>query len=203
MMHSTTRYRRVAGHVPRGDDQPLRVAVNLRRRWLVLHDVRVVALDADFEAVFRTQFPRLVALGLAMTGNREVATDLAQETMARAHARWDEVSQMASPQGWVRQVMTNLLIDHHRRRKVEQGALERLAARPGSRESTSGTGGDGDLGELLTTLPPRQRAVVALYYLEDLPVSAIAETLGIATGTVKALLWKARASLANRLGLER
>jgi RNA polymerase sigma-70 factor (ECF subfamily) len=162
-----------------------------------------VALDVDFETVFRAQFPRLVALGLAMTGDREVATDLAQETMARAHARWEEVSQMGSPEGWVRQVMTNLLIDHHRRRVVERGALERLAARPGSREPWSATGGDVDLGDLLATLPPRQRAVVALYYLEDLPVAAIAETLGIANGTVKALLWKARASLANRLGLER
>lgn len=38
-----------------------------------------MALDADFETVFRSQFPRLVALGLAMTGDREVATDLAQE----------------------------------------------------------------------------------------------------------------------------
>lgn len=157
----------------------------------------------DFETVFRAQFPRLVALGLAMTGDREVATDLAQESMARAHARWENVSQMGSPEGWLRQVMTNLLIDHHRRRVVERRALERLTSRSGSGEPWSAEGGDVDLGDLLATLPPRQRAVVALYYLEDLPVAAIAETLGIANGTVKALLWKARASLANRLGLER
>jgi RNA polymerase sigma-70 factor (ECF subfamily) len=98
--------------------------------------------------------------------------------------------------------MTNLLIDHHGRRVVERRALERLTARPGSHEPSS-AGGAVDLGDLLATLPPRQRAVVALYYLEDLPVAAIAEALGIANGTVKALLWKARASLANKLGLER
>jgi RNA polymerase sigma-70 factor (ECF subfamily) len=99
--------------------------------------------------------------------------------------------------------MTNLLIDSHRRRELEQRALQRLAARPASREPTNAADGDVDLGDLLAMLPPRQRAVVALYYLEDLPVAAIADSLGIATGTVKALLWKARATLANRLGLER
>jgi hypothetical protein len=57
-----------------------------------------------------------------------------------------------------------------------------LAARPRSRESTIAAGGDVDLGDLLAMLPPRQRAVVALYYLEDLPVVAIAEALGVANG---------------------
>ena len=49
-------------------------------------------------------------------------------------------------------------------------------------------------------LPDRQRAVVALYYVEDLPVSVIAETLAVRPGTVKAALFDARRSLAATLG---
>ena len=159
-------------------------------------------MDRGFEAAFRLQFPRLLALGLATGLSREDAADLAQETMARLHARWEEVSQMQAPEGWTRRVMVNLVIDHHRRHKVEQSALGRLAARPVV-ERSSPAGGEVDLGGLLAVLPPRQRAVVAMYYLEDVSLSEIADALGIATGTVKASLFKARQSLAARLGSER
>lgn len=157
-------------------------------------------MDRGFEAAFRQLFPRLLALGLATGLSREDACDLAQETMTRLHARWGDVAGMDAPEGWARRVMVNLVIDHHRRNKRAQSALGRLAARPVGERSGPVTGVD--LGGLLAVLPPRQRAVVALYYLEDLSVAEIADALGIAAGTVKASLWKARRSLAARLGSE-
>jgi RNA polymerase sigma-70 factor (ECF subfamily) len=52
------------------------------------------------------------------------------------------------------------------------------------------------------SLPKRQRQVVALHYLEDLPVTRIAEIIDVAEGTVKAHLHAARAALAAKLDLE-
>ena len=49
-----------------------------------------------------------------MTGRRDVATDLAQETLLRAHQRWADVATFDAPAAWCRKVMVNLLIDHHR-----------------------------------------------------------------------------------------
>ena len=50
-------------------------------------------------------------------------------------------------------------------------------------------------------LPERQRAAIALYYLEDLSIADVAATLGVTEGTVKASLFQARATLAKSLGV--
>lgn len=52
-------------------------------------------------------------------------------------------------------------------------------------------------------LPKRQAQVIALHYLEDLPVAEIAEILECAPGTVKVHLHKGRQKLADRLGVEK
>ena len=57
--------------------------------------------------------------GVALTGNAELANDLARETMARAHRNWSLVSIADAPNAWLRRVMKNLIIDHFRRRDAE------------------------------------------------------------------------------------
>lgn len=156
----------------------------------------MVATGVDFERLFRTEYPRLVALGVAMTGSTEVARDLAQETMARAYAHLDSLATADAPSAWLRRVMSNLLIDHHRRRGSERVALNRIARRPVADASIPA---ESRFHELLGVLSDRQRAVVALYYADDLSIDEIAETLDIAAGTVKALLWKARRRLEQYL----
>lgn len=154
----------------------------------------------DFETCFREQYPRLVALGVATCGDREVARELAQETMLRAHDRWDQVGEYDAPVAWLRRVMTNLLIDHLRSASVERTALDRFGARPARAP------GEPDVGhawsQLVAPLSPSQRMVVTLYYGEDRSVEEIAEILDIAVGTVKSGLAKARARLAAELGEE-
>lgn len=154
----------------------------------------------DFDTCFREQYPKLVALGVAMCGDREVARELAQETMLRAHDRWDQVGGYEAPVAWLRRVMTNLVIDHLRTTSVERSAVDRFGARP------AGGSGEPEVGpewsQLIAPLSPAQRAIVTLYYGEDRSVEEIAEILDIATGTVKSALAKARARLANELDEE-
>lgn len=59
-----------------------------------------------------------------------------------------------------------------------------------------------DLWRAMADLSPMQRAAVALYYLEDLPVEAIAEDLGCEPSTVRVHLSRGRRSLAALLGEE-
>jgi RNA polymerase sigma factor (sigma-70 family) len=160
--------------------------------------VRVLE-DSGFETVFREQFPRLVSLGVVMSGRLDVAQELAQETLLRAHRRWTEVGEYDVPAAWLRKVMVNLLIDHHRRVRRERDAIDHAAT--DIRDAMEPPELDG-WWDLVAPLPPRQRAIATLYYAEDLSVDEIAGTIGVTAGTVSASLWKARRSIARRLADE-
>ena len=160
--------------------------------------------DDDYDELFRTAYPRLVAMGMAMSAERHVAQELAQETMLRAYRRREELAAYDSPVAWCRRVMGNLLIDQHRTRSAERSAMERMQARTGT-DPVPGTEAS-DLAnvvasrrwaDLVASLSSQQRLAVTLYYAEDQSVATIAETLDIAVGTVKSALSKARANLRH------
>jgi RNA polymerase sigma-70 factor (ECF subfamily) len=158
-----------------------------------------VTVAISFETLFKDEFPRLVSLGLAMSGRRDVATDLAQETMLRAHQRWTDVATFDSPAAWCRKVMVNLLIDHHRSATAERIAMDRLGSRG---ELVAPAPALDRWCEIVGELPDRQRVIVTLYYADDMSVDEIADTLGVTAGAIKASLFKARRSLRRRLDAE-
>ena len=164
-----------------------------------------MAVTHDFETLFREMFPRLVSLGTLKTGRVDVARDLAQETMLRAHSRWDELADYDSPAAWCHTVMTNLLVDHHRSAASERRAVEQLGGRLG--DVTTGadrteTPALDRWNELVAQLPDRHRTIVTLYYADDLSVGQIATLLGMSRGAVKAALFKARRTLRRHLDTE-
>ena len=152
----------------------------------------------DFDGFFRAEHAKLVACALAMTGDREVARDAAQEALLRAYRAWARVGTLDRPGAWVRRVLVNLVIDGQRRRGRERRAVGRL------REGTVvATEREGDrFWRAVRALPERQRAAVALHYVDDLPLADVASVLDIAEGTVKASLAAARRTLAVTLGTE-
>ena len=141
----------------------------------------------------------MIALGTSLTGSREAGVDLTHEAMLRAYRSWAKVGTMDRPGAWIRRVLINLAIDWQRRRGRERRAVLRLAPTPPV-----------ELADPVSTafwaavrdLPERQRAAVALHYLEDLGIGQIAEILEVTDGTVKASLSKARRSLARSLHTE-
>jgi RNA polymerase sigma-70 factor, ECF subfamily len=164
----------------------------------VYNDVQVL-LGLEFEPFFRAEYPRLVSVGLGLTGDREAAVDLAQEALLRCHRQWDRVSTLDSPGAWVRRVLLNLTTDLHRRRRREKAAIERL------NPLTTVAFEDPAIDHWWTAvreLPERQRATVVLHYVGDYSVIEVGEILGMAEGTVKANLAKARANLARTLAPE-
>jgi RNA polymerase sigma factor (sigma-70 family) len=97
---------------------------------------------------------------------------------------------------WVRRVCANLATSQLRRRGVEARALVRL----GSRISPAVLDGDDDaFWSMVRTLPRRQAQALTLYYLFDLSVAEVAETLELREGSVKSHLARGRAALFQRL----
>ena len=151
--------------------------------------------DLDFESWYRSLHPRVVAALYLSTGELDDAADAADEAMARALERWDRVRTMASPDGWAFQVAFNLIRRRGRRRALEHTVLRRSAAG----RATTVPAPAGEAWDAVRRLPPRQRQVVALRFLVDLPEAEIAEILGIARGTVSSTLVDARRALGPML----
>lgn len=153
----------------------------------------------SFDSFFREEFPRLVALARAVSGSAS-AEDLAQEAMLVVFGRWSEVSEFDQPAVWVRRVCLNLSRSLVRRRMIEARALLRLGGGPALLPELEA--GDAQFWAQVGALPKRQAQAVALRYIYDLEVSAIAATMGCSVGSVKVHLSRGRAALARRLDLE-
>ena len=154
-----------------------------------------------FDAFYEREFPAMVGLAYALSGSRSGAEDIAQEAFLAAHKAWGRISGYDRPGAWVRKVVANQAVSFIRRRTAEARALLRLGSwrQPQLPDLSAETE---EFWRAVRTLPRRQAQVVALHYLEDLPVAEIATVLDIAQGTVKAHLHAARAALARALGLE-
>lgn len=152
-----------------------------------------------FEEFVHAEFPRLWRLGRVLSGRDEDAWDLAQEALVKVGLHWSRIDRGGNPGAYARTCLVRLHIAGAQRRRretlVEPAQLER--ATPRELESDAVELAD-EVARLLVQLPPRQRAAVTLYYLEDLPVRDIATILRCSEGTVKSQLARGRATLQRR-----
>jgi RNA polymerase sigma-70 factor (ECF subfamily) len=157
-----------------------------------------------FGPFFLDEYPRLVAMVHALSGDRGHAEDVAQEALLRAYRRWDVVGAYERPGTWARRVAINLATSARRRRRSEQRAVIRLAFRPEpvAPDPVGDPVVSADVWAVVRTLPRQQAAAIVLYYLADESVADLATSLGCAPGTAKAHLYQARAALAARLGTD-
>ncbi len=137
-------------------------------------------LDDGFQEFYEANYGRIVVMVTAVTGDRHEAEDVAQEAFARAFSRWSRLAGYDLPEAWVRKVALPVAIDSGRRLRRSLRVAARLAAQ---RHHPGPEPGDSlpltRLGAALSRLPMREREVVVLYYLADLPVDAIARERGL------------------------
>jgi RNA polymerase sigma-70 factor, ECF subfamily len=153
----------------------------------------------DFDAFARRERGPLVAFGWSLTGDRALAEDMAQEALAAAWSRWDEVGGYDRPGAWARRVVANQAAGRGRRSGRERRAYGRWLGRRATEVELEPA--DDRFWAEVRKLPERQARAVALHYLEDLPVAEIALVLECAEGTVKTHLHRGRLRLAQALGL--
>ena len=153
-----------------------------------------------FEDFYAREFPAVVGLAYALSGSRSSAEDIAQDAFLAAHHRWDRIGNYDQPGAWVRRVVANLAVSVLRRRVVEAKVLARIAIGTASALPELSTD-DLEFWREVRSLPRRQAQVIALHYLEDMPVAEIGRVLGTAEGTVKKHLYDGRRTLAGRLEL--
>lgn len=160
-------------------------------------DRKVSARDAVDEFA-RDHYVDVVRAVAVFCGDVGVAEDAVQDALVKAWgliARGDDIRSLRP---WVATTAIN-----RTRSRFRSLRRERLSASPANAQATTAAPIDVDLLRAIAALPPRQRSSVALVYLLDLSVVDAAQEMGVAEGTVKNALFRARASLAVALGERR
>jgi len=155
----------------------------------------------DFHALFDSEFSAVYRYLAHRLGDPAAAEDLAAETFLRAYqAR--ATFRPGSPRAWLFTIATNLLRDHARGRVRHDAAFAVLAGRPAPASSEPELP-DPELAAALAALRPEEREALLLFAWAELSYEEIATATGVAVGTVRSRLSRARAQLTAELAPER
>jgi RNA polymerase sigma-70 factor (sigma-E family) len=155
----------------------------------------------EYDDVYAALWPRLVRTAYAVAGDRGVAEDAVQTAFAKAYRSWRRISRMAAPEAYLRRMTINeVLNDRRLARHRHEVSREQLPEQVLAGDADAALAHD-EMWTAISTLPPRQRAVLVLRYYEDLSEQQIADAPGCRPGTVQSQASAALASLRNRLDL--
>lgn len=155
--------------------------------------------DRHRQLVYRT--------ALAITGDTEASADLLHDTFLRLYRFGHRIDPTRPIEPWLYRMAANMAYTWVKRRGRWYQALREMADRL-SREYPTSPAQQVEKNEAwmeirgaLQAISPEKRVVVVLYYLNDLPISEIAEILDLPLGTVKSRLHYGRQALKKQLGL--
>jgi RNA polymerase sigma-70 factor (ECF subfamily) len=157
--------------------------------------------EVALQEFLHMRYPRLVAAVALATGSRPAAEDAVQEALLRAWERSERGEVIESLNAWVTTVALNLARSGLRRLRSERRARTRLRGSALVEDPGPAAGRAVDVARALATLPRRQREAAVLRYYLQLDTHEIASALRVNEGTVKSTLFRARAALAEALGV--
>ncbi len=158
-----------------------------------------VTVEQEFTEFVVRRSHALLRVAYALTGDAHAAEDLVQQALAKAFVHWRRIQGEAEP--YVKKIIYHDSASRWRSRRSR--AETSVPAPP---DLTLVPDGSHDthlrliLRDALLALPPRQRAVLVLRYLEDLTVEATAEILGCRPGTVASQASRGLAKLREVIG---
>ena len=174
--------------------------------------------DPDaFEAVAREHAPRLFRLAMRMTGRREEAEDLVQETLVRALPALKKFEGRARLSTYLIRALGNLWKNRLRSKKRSR-LVEWFRGKPGDEEETTELDPADpapsaheklerreraeQVRRAVTRLDPARRWTLLLREVEEMSYEEIAEVTGVALGTVRSRLARARSDLRQLMEAE-
>ena len=142
-----------------------------------------------FAALVDARLARLDAAARLILRDGELARDAVQEALIRA---WRDLPGLRDPDkfdAWLHRLIVNACLDLLRRRKRRPIEVELTAIdSPAGSDMSARLAVQEQIDSALGRLDPNHRAVVALYYLLDMPLAEVAASLGIPVGTAKSRL---------------
>lgn len=137
-----------------------------------------------------------------LSGDKEVASDLVQETLLRALLRFDKFEQGTNARAWLATILTRLYLDQVKHERVVTRAKPKLVTSELVRsdiDMTNSSNSDEALWAAVEALEPDLRQVVECCYVQGMSYKEIADKLELAIGTVGTRLQRARQRLKELL----
>jgi RNA polymerase sigma-70 factor (sigma-E family) len=157
--------------------------------------------EQDFAEYFAARRDAVRRSAYLLCGDWHRADDFAQTAFVALHRRWRKIRDRGALDAYVRRTLVRAVIDESRRPWRRERFVDELPEAPNT---------DGEIGDSVATrsalldglraVPPRQRAVLVLRFLEGLDVAATAETLKCSQGTVKSQTARGLTALREALG---
>jgi RNA polymerase sigma-70 factor (sigma-E family) len=145
--------------------------------------------DAEFTEFYGARVRALRRIAYLVVHDWHAAEDVTQRALVKVYRAWPRINK-PTLEAYVRRAVVNEALTHASRR-ARDVVVPEVPDRPAPSEPDQ----QFELGAALAALPPQQRAVVALRFVDDLSVADTAEALQIAEGTVKSHTSKAMATL--------
>ncbi len=154
-----------------------------------------------FEHLYRQFAPRVYGLCLRLTGQREAAEDCTQESFIAAWRALGSFEKRSRFSTWLHRIAVHTVLARRRGLRVEYEVAEPAAGLPDVPDPGSGAP-PLDLEHAIAGLPEGARHVLVLVGIYGFSHAEAARALGVAEGTCKAQLHRARGLLAAALGME-
>ena len=155
-----------------------------------------------FEKLYRMHIDKVYGLCLRMTGNVAEAEDCAQEAFIQAWNKLDRFRGESAFATWLHRIAVNSVLGRMRKSKREQDRIQLAGEALDSPASQADSGELRDLSDAVNRLPEGARHVFVLYAVYGYSHDEASNMLGIAPGTSKAQLHRARRLLAQQIEQE-
>jgi RNA polymerase sigma-70 factor (ECF subfamily) len=152
--------------------------------------------DEDFKVQLAQVIPHLRAFGRSLSGNRDLADDLVQETLLKAWAARLRFQAGTNMRAWTFIILRNLFLSQMRRARFkgewDEITANKLLAAPASQDRHVELG---DMQRALLHLPQPQREALILVGAGGFAYEEAAEICGCAVGTIKSRVARGRVAL--------
>lgn len=159
--------------------------------------------DGDFKSDLMRHIPALRAFAVSLVGKIDRADDLVQETLLKAWANRQSFAAGTNMRAWLFTILRNEFYSFFRKRRREvEDADGAIAAKVGVHPEQDGHVDLADMKTALGKLPIDQREALLLVSASDMSYEEAAEICGVAVGTIKSRVNRARTKLSDLLGLK-
>lgn len=156
----------------------------------------------DFESEVDAAYPALARAAVVLCWSKADAEDVVQETMLRMCKSYDSFRGDSSFLTWVYAILVRVAEAANRRRSKTlpaEYAAHQAQELPPVDNAVIDDENKRRMIDAIRSLPQRQREMITLHFLQELPYAEIAGALGVSVGTVKATVFAAKKSLRSAL----